>query len=56
MGLLLLFLNNSICSLNFFWISGLPIVAQQLANPTSIHEDVCLIPGSAQGAGALALP
>ena len=27
---------------------GIPIVAQQLANPTSIHEDVGLIPGLAQ--------
>ena len=26
---------------------GVPVVAQQLANPTSIHEDVGLIPGLA---------
>ena len=24
---------------------GIPIVAQQVKNPTGIHEDVCLIPG-----------
>ena len=28
--------------------SGIPIVAQQVKNPTSIHEDVGLIPGLTQ--------
>ena len=28
-------------------VSGVPVVAQQLSNPTSIHEDVGLIPGLA---------
>ena len=27
---------------------GVPIVAKRLANPTSIHEDACLIPGLSQ--------
>jgi len=27
---------------------GVPLVAQQLTNPTRIHEDVGLIPGLAQ--------
>ena len=29
-------------------LSGVPVVAQWLTNPTSIHEDVTLIPGLAQ--------
>ena len=29
-------------------IIGVPVVAQLLKNPTSIHEDVGLIPGLAQ--------
>ena len=28
--------------------SGVPVVAQQVNNPTSIHEDVSLIPGLIQ--------
>ena len=28
--------------------SGIPVVAQQLVNPTSIHEDVGSIPGLTQ--------
>ena len=27
---------------------GVPVMAQQLTNPTSIHEDLGLIPGLAQ--------
>ena len=33
-----------------------PIVVQQLTNPTSIHEDAALIPGLAQWVEDLALP
>ena len=30
---------------------GVPVVAQQIKNPTSIHEDAGLVPGLAQWAG-----
>jgi len=35
---------------------GVPIVAQQLTNPTSIREDVGMIPGLAQWVKDLVLP
>ena len=35
---------------------AVPVVAQRLANPTSIHEDVGLIPGLTQGVKDPALP
>ena len=35
---------------------GVPLVAQQVKNPTSIHEVVGLIPGLAQWVRDLALP
>ena len=28
--------------------SGVPVIAQQVKNPTSIHEDTCLIPALPQ--------
>ena len=30
------------------YLMGIPIVAQQVKNPTSIHDDVGLIPGLTQ--------
>ena len=38
------------------WKQGVPIVAQKVTNPTSIHEDASLIPGLDQQVKDLALP
>ena len=35
---------------------GVPVVAQEVTNPTSIHEDVGSIPGISQWGKDLALP
>ena len=39
-----------------FSVSGVPILAQQVMNPTSVHEDSGSIPGLAQWVQDLVLP
>ena len=48
-------LGYSRCLVNICCI-GIPTVAQQLKNPTSIHKDGCLIPCLSQWVKDLALP
>ena len=40
--------NNGICIIRTTLSMGIPHVAQQVKNSTSIHKDVGLIPGLAQ--------
>ena len=37
-------------------VTGIPVVAQQVTNPASIHEDAGLIPGLSQWVKDLVLP
>ena len=37
-------------------MAGVPVVAQRIKNPTSIHEDSGLIPGLTQGVKDPVLP
>ena len=48
------FTTCTFCLKNLNW--GVPIVAQQVKNPTSIYEDVGSIPGLAQRVKDLVLP
>ena len=43
-----LFHKDKIDSFQKWWYLGVPIAAQQVTNPTSIHEDESSIPGLAQ--------
>ena len=48
-------LKHMFCPLFNIHLGG-PIMSQQLTNPTSIHEDECLISGLAQWVEDPALP
>ena len=47
---------NALCGFKKYAQFGVPAVAQWVKNPTSIHEDVCSIPGLAHWVKGLALP
>ena len=48
--------RDSLIIYNYSKFTGVPIVAQQIQTPTSIHEDVGLIPGLSQWVKDLVLP